>query len=170
MNQRVKDIIARLYRPPRQGRQLIALSRADAERLPLVAGAAMISISAPEKAPAQVREYKNLLRLSFADVDFLSESLSVKSAVKIAAAMTKEDARQILAFVEALPPSVHTLLVHCEGGFSRSCGVVTALHQLYGYDVEEARLVQANQSVVKVLLEVAQATQGKKILRPREDK
>jgi predicted protein tyrosine phosphatase len=170
MNARVKDIVAKLYRPPRQGRQLIALSRADAERIPLVAGVAMISITAPEKASAQVPEYKNLLRLSFADVDFLSESLSTKAAVKITAAMTKEDARKILVFVEALPPSVHTLLVHCEGGLSRSCGVVTALHQLYGYDVEEARLVQANQSVATVLLEVAQATQGKKILRLRKDK
>ena len=163
MNARVKDIVAKLYRPPRQGRQLIALSRAGAERIPLVAGVAMISITAPEKAPAQVPEYKNLLRLSFADVDFLSESLSAKAATKIPAAMTKKDARAILAFVEALPPSIHTLLVHCEGGFSRSCGVVTALHQLYGYDVEEARLVQANQSVEKALLEVAQATEDKKI-------
>lgn len=170
MNQRVKDIIARLYRPPKQGRQLVALSRTDAERIPLVAGVAMISITAPEKTPAQVPEYENLLRLSFADVDFLSESLSIRATAKIPAAMTKEDAVEILAFVKALPPSVHTLLVHCEGGFSRSCGVVTALHQLYGYNVEEARLVQANQSVAKVLLEVAQATKDKKIPRPRKNK
>lgn len=157
MSNRVKDVIAKLYRPPAQGRQVFALSRADAERITLVSGVAMISIIAPGKEPAQVPPYEHLLRLSFADVDFLADDLSARAAEKLSAAMTKKDAEEILAFVAALPESVHTLLVHCEGGFSRSCGVVKALKQLYGYVVEEERLAQANRSVVQFVLDAAKA-------------
>jgi hypothetical protein len=71
MNTRVKDVIAKLYRPPAQGRRAFALSREGAERMPHIDGVAMISITAPEKRPAQLPEYEPLLRLSFADVDFL---------------------------------------------------------------------------------------------------
>lgn len=157
MNTRVKDVIAKLYRPPADGRQVFALSRADAERIPLISGVAMISITAPEKVTAHVPEYEYLLRLSFVDVDFLAKDLSARTAEKLPAAMTKEDASEILAFVEELPESVHTLLVHCEGGFSRSCGIAKALTQLYGYAVEDERLTQANASVTKAVLEAAKA-------------
>jgi predicted protein tyrosine phosphatase len=117
----------------------------------------MISITAPDKVMAHVPEYEHLLRLSFADVDFLAEDLSARAAEKLPAAMTRKDAEEILAFVEALPESVHTLLVHCEGGFSRSCGIVKALKQLYRYAVEDERLAQANESVTKAVLDAAKA-------------
>lgn len=161
MNTRVKDVVAKLYRPSAQGRQVFALSRGDAERIPLIDGVAMISITAPEKHPAQLPEYEYLLRLSFADVDFLGE-LSARAAEKLPAAMTEDDAEDILRFAQALPDTVHTLLVHCEGGFSRSAGVVTALRDLYGYVAENARLVQANPSVVKTIMAAAQPETTKK--------
>lgn len=154
MNTRVKDIIAKLYRPPEHGRRVFALSRGDAERIPLITGVAVVSITAPEKAPAQLPAYEYLLRLSFADVDFLGE-ISARAAEKLPAAMTRQDAAAILGFVQALPSSIHSLIVHCEGGFSRSAGVVKALEELYGYEVEEARLTQANPSVVRTLLDIA---------------
>ncbi|MFJ3057895.1 hypothetical protein [Herbaspirillum sp. NPDC087042] len=75
--------------------------------------------------------------------------------------MTKVDAEEILEFVKALPETVHTLVVHCEGGFSRSAGVVKALKELYGYEAEDARLVQANPSVVKTVMETAKAANAK---------
>lgn len=152
MNNRIKDVIAKIFRPPKQGRQAIALSRADADRITLVPGVALISITAPELSPALLPEYEHLLRLSFADVDFLGEELSPKAKRKVATAITRAQVREILSFVNALPSSVHTLLVHCEGGFSRSCGVVSALHTLYGYEIEEDRLAQANKSVTKIII------------------
>ncbi|WP_075256168.1 hypothetical protein [Herbaspirillum camelliae] len=161
MNTRVKDVVAKLYRPPTQGRRIFALGRGDAERIPLIPGVAMISITAPEKGPAQLPEYEQLLRLSFADVDFLGE-LSARAAEKLPDAMTKEDAEGILEFVKALPQTVHTLVVHCEGGFSRSAGVVKALKELYGYEAEDTRLVQANPSVMKTLLAAAKSVEKKK--------
>lgn len=141
------------------------MSRDDAERVPLIEGVAMISITAPEKGPAQIPEYEHLLRLSFADVDFLGE-LSARATEKLPAAMTEDDAEDILRFVQALPETVHTLVVHCEGGFSRSAGVVKALKELYGYEAEDAKLVQANPSVMKILLVVAK-TGDKKKKHPR---
>jgi hypothetical protein len=65
--------------------------------------------------------------------------------------MTRADAENILQFVQALPTTAHSLVIHYEGGFSRSAGVVASLKELYGYEVEDARLVRANQSVVKTL-------------------
>ncbi|MDR6584334.1 putative protein tyrosine phosphatase [Herbaspirillum frisingense] len=154
MNTRVKDVIAKLYRPPTHGRRVFALSRDDAEKIPLITGVAAISITAPEKAPAQLPAYEYLLRLSFADVDFLGE-LSARAAEKLPDAMTRQDAEAILEFVQALPSSIHSLVVHCEGGFSRSAGVVMALKELYGYEVEEERLAQANQSIMTIRLDIA---------------
>jgi protein-tyrosine phosphatase len=41
--------------------------------------------------------------------------------------------------------------VHCEGGYSRSCGVVLALHNIYGFAVNLNSLSQANRSVVATM-------------------
>jgi predicted protein tyrosine phosphatase len=154
MNTRVKDVVKKLYRPPASGRQVLALSRGDAEKIPLITGVAMISITASEKPVANLPEYPHLLRLSFADVDFLGD-ISARAAAKLPLAMTKGDAEEIVEFVHSLPEDVRSLVVHCEGGFSRSCGVVKALNLIYGYSVEEERLVRANQSVAKVIVNVA---------------
>ena len=39
-----------------------------------------------------------------------------------------------------------------KGGYSRSCGVLLALHNIYGFAVDADSLVQANVSVVKTLV------------------
>lgn len=72
MPQRLEDFIWRLYKPPTEGtRQVFAVSRADAERLPPLPSIAVISITAPERPPAALNVSIHTLRLSFADVDFL---------------------------------------------------------------------------------------------------
>jgi len=68
----------------------------------------------------------------------------------------------ILEFVKTLPETVHTLVVPCEGGFSRSAGVVKAFRELHDYKAEEARLIQANRRVKKTLLETAKSVEQKK--------
>lgn len=158
MSKRVGEIISKIYRPPAEKRQAMALSRGDAEQLPLLPGVAMISISGPDQAPATLPAYEHLLRLCFSDVDFLSKDLSPRAKAKIASAMTKNQAVAILDYVEALPEQTHTVIVHCAGGYSRSCGVVAALKDIYGYQVEEERLTEANQSVRRLLVESARKT------------
>lgn len=147
-------VISKLYRPS-SSRHVFALSRADAERLPLVPNTAIISITTPANGPAILREFEHLIRLSFEDVDLLSPELSDRAKAKLERSFTTHHAQLILDFVTDLPNEIRTIVVHCEGGFSRSCAVASALHKLFGYTVEQQRLSQANRSVIAVLLETA---------------
>lgn len=152
MVQRLQDILGKLYGPPADGtRQVFALSRAEAEKLPLLPSIAVISITAPERPPADIDGFAHMLRLSFADVDFLNPDLSERARGKLAQAFTAEQGDAIRAFVEALPDVISTVVIHCEGGYSRSCAVAIALHRLYGYQVSHQHLSDANPSIVRVL-------------------
>ncbi|RQV65888.1 hypothetical protein DF018_22165 [Burkholderia cenocepacia] len=153
MTQRLRDVSGKLYKPPANGmRQVFALSRGDAEKLPRLPSIAVISVTAPERPPASVDGFAHLLRLSFADVDFLSPSLSKKSRGKLVHAFTAEQAQAIRSFVRALPTEIVSVVVHCEGGYSRSCAIALALHRLYGYQAEIEHLSQANPSVIRLMM------------------
>lgn len=128
-----------------------ALSRADAERLPELVSIAIISITAPERSPANIGGFSHVLRLSFADVDFLNPDLSARAKEKLPHAFTAEQGSAIRLFVDALPDEIASVVVHCEGGYSRSCAVAVGLHQLYGYHAELEHLVQANPSIVRTM-------------------
>lgn len=153
MPQRLKDIIGKLYRPFTDGtRQVFAISRADAEQLPPLSSVAVISITAPERPPAILDSSFPVLRLSFADVNFLDPELSARAKEKLSQAFTVADANAICSFVESLPATIFSIVVHCEGGYSRSCAVAVALHRLYGYRVDARHLTQANVSIVQLML------------------
>ena len=151
MPRRLQDIVSKLYRPAVGVRQVFALSREDAERLPRLASIAVISITAPERQEAQLDGFTYVLRLSFADVDFMNPNLPEKSKKKLVYAFTSEQAQAVRQFVDCLPADITSLIVHCEGGFSRSCAIALGLHRLYGYHVEPEQLTQANPSVLRVL-------------------
>lgn len=152
MAQRLHDILGKLYRPTTdRTRQVFALSRSDAERLPLLPSIAIISVTAPERPPANIAGFIYVLRLSFADVDFLNPELSARAKEKLPHAFTAEHGSAIRTFVESLPSEIASVVVHCEGGYSRSCAIAVALHRLYGYHAELPYLSQANPSVVRVL-------------------
>lgn len=150
MTPRLKTVIAELYRPG-QRRKVFALSRSEAESLPTLPTMAIISITAPERPPARLEGFEHLLRLSFADVDHLSPTLSDRGREKLPKAFTVEQAAEVLSFVNALPLSISFIVVHCEGGYSRSCAVAYVLNELYGYAVEFEYLKDANPSVIKML-------------------
>lgn len=153
MAQRLQDILGKLYRPPTDGtRQVFALSRSDAERLPPMPSIALISITAPERPPANLGGHGHVLRLSFADVDFLNPDLSERARGKLVHAFAEAHGDAIRSFVEALPAEIRSVVVHCEGGYSRSCAVAVALHRLYGFHAELPHLSQANPSIVRVMM------------------
>ncbi|WP_261531385.1 hypothetical protein [Burkholderia multivorans] len=55
MTQLLQDIVGKLYKPPVNGmRQVFALSRGDAEKLPRLPSIAVISVTAPERPLARV--------------------------------------------------------------------------------------------------------------------
>lgn len=154
MGQSLKEVINLLYKPPLGPWQAIAVSRRVAEQLPPLSTVAMISITAPERAPAELDGFTQLLRLSFADVDYLNPDISARAKEKIVNGFTLKQAEAIHAFVQELPIEIRTIVVHCEGGYSRSCGVVQALHSIYGFAVDVSSLIQANQSIVKTMCAV----------------
>ena len=120
MTQRLKDILDKLYKPPADGeRQVFALSRNDAEKLPPMSSIAVISITAPERPIANRGDFVHVLRLSFADVDFPNPNLSVKAREMLVHAFTEAQAWAVRSFVEALPDEITSVVVHCEGGLAR---------------------------------------------------
>lgn len=155
MKQQLRHVVDKLYKPDSDGaRQVFAMSRSDAEMLPPLPSVAIISITAPERRPAKLDGFAYLLRLSFADVDFLNTSLSKRAQEKVTDAFTQEQANVIRSFVESLPVEVSSVVVHCEGGYSRSCAIALALHRIYGYHAELDHLSQANPSVVRRMMSV----------------
>ncbi|HDR9269787.1 TPA: hypothetical protein QDB52_003479 [Burkholderia vietnamiensis] len=153
MVQRLQEVVGKLYKPPADGsRQVFALPRGDAEKLPRLPSIAVISVTAPDRPPASLDGFAHLLRLSFADVDFLRPNLSNKSRDKLAHAFTAEQAQTIHSFVQALPIEIVSVVVHCEGGYSRSCAIALALHRLYGYQAEIKHLSHANPSIVRIMI------------------
>lgn len=151
MGQSLREVIDLLYKPAPGARQAIAVSRRVAEQLPPLSTVAMISITAPERGPAVVHGFSQLLRLSFADVDFLNTEISERAKTKINDGFTPQQAKEIHAFVRALGPEIRSVVVHCEGGYSRSCGVVLALHNIYGFAVNLNNLNLANRFVVTAM-------------------
>lgn len=147
-------VISHLYRPPAVGRQVFALPRGEAERLPLIAGVAVISITAPEKPPAQLRDFDQVLRLSFADVDFNSQDITPRAKAKMPNAFTRTDAAHIISFLTNLPATIHSIVVHCEGGYSRSCAVALFIHQQFAAATDVARLSEHNKSILTLLQKV----------------
>ncbi len=153
-SQRLQFVIDRLYKPLTiDNRQVFALSRSDAETLPRLPSMAVISITAPGQPPASLDGVEHLLRLCFSDVSFANPNLSDRAKTKLPDRFTPEHACQIGAFIDSLPTTVRTIVVHCAGGFSRSCAVAQGLHELYGFIVEPERLTEANPSVKAVLVQ-----------------
>lgn len=94
MTQRLTEAIAGLYRQPTDGiRQVFALSRAEAERLPRLSWVAIVSITAPGRLPADVDGFEHVLRVSFADVDLLSPTLSARASANLGEAFTCDQRR-----------------------------------------------------------------------------
>ncbi|MCA7889729.1 hypothetical protein LGM58_41870 [Burkholderia contaminans] len=152
MTQRLPDVLSNLCKPLANGmRQVFALSRRHAEKLPRLPSVAVISITAPERSTANLDGFDYVLRVSFADVDFLKPDLSRKATKRLTHAFTPGHADMIRSFVESLPEEITAIVVHCEGGYSRSCAIALGLHQLYGYKVEMEHLAHANSSILRVM-------------------
>ncbi|WP_366920045.1 hypothetical protein [Burkholderia cepacia] len=84
--------MGKLYKPPvDSARQVFALSRHDAEKLPRLPSIAIISVTTPERPPASLDGFAHLLRLSFADVDFPSPNLSTKSRGRLGTTVASGD-------------------------------------------------------------------------------
>ncbi len=61
---------------------------------------------------------KNILRLSFDDIDYTDDPRF---------AMKQEDGNKVAKFIDMYYDTVDTIIVHCDGGISRSAGVCAAI-------------------------------------------
>lgn len=152
MPQQFSEVVNLLYKPPTGRRQVFALSRQQAERLPRLQSIAIISITSPGRPLASLDGFNHLLRLRFADVDFLNANLSERAQSRLSDSFCADQAREIHTFIRELPANVPSVVVHCEGGFSRSCAVALSIHRLYGYDTDTRHLTEANLSILKMML------------------
>lgn len=92
---------------------------------------ACISISTvPGEWPEiDVENRLGLLQLAFADVEFESREASMaENGFHI---FDDGDAQKIIEFVKEHSVEMEVLMVHCEGGQSRSAGVAAAIAKLY---------------------------------------
>lgn len=101
----------------------------------LVVPNAVISITDPNnKKPAQfaITDFtKDVLYIKCYDVDKSSANFFWYPDRYKEGAFTKEQAVQILDFVEEVKDNIEILVVHCDAGISRSSGVAAALSLIY---------------------------------------
>lgn len=139
---------------------------------------AMISITEPERNnPASVLKpwwdpvkspppafegWKNLLRLTFHDIDltkYRGEQLqkiidAYASKGQEFTPFTAEHAFQIFSFVKSLPPEIKGIIVHCSAGILRSAGIAKFLSDHYQIDYFAELYEYHNKHVYKTLAEV----------------
>jgi predicted protein tyrosine phosphatase len=149
---RLKALIARLYHPVPGQRQVFAVGRAEAEQLPALATVAVISITAPGKPDAKLAKFSHVLRLSFADVDFNRNDLSERARKKLSDAFRIDQARAVHQFVDELPAEIASVVVHCEGGFSRSSAIALGLSVRYGHLARVPHANAANRSILEMIV------------------
>lgn len=77
-----------------------------------------------------VNGIKDILFLSFDDIGIVDTLNSFSSGTNCRSGLiTKSDARQIVHFVDIWKDSVDMIIVHCDGGISRSAGVMAAIQR-----------------------------------------
>lgn len=132
------------------------MPRGKAENISPNTSEAMISISVPND-PAKLSSgwaRDRLLRLQFHDADN-EGNVNLLVGQKIDGIMgpklfTKQDAKQIIDFVEKNKNKVDTIFVHCDAGISRSAAVAKFIAEIYKLKFPEGYAIY-NKHVYRVL-------------------
>lgn len=98
-----------------------------AERMTPQDNMAMISIRSPRLEVLLRPGWKHLLILEFNDIDKKFHPWKL---------FDKNQAQQVIDFVESLPDEVDSLMVHCEAGISRSAAVALFIRDYYAPQLE----------------------------------
>jgi len=109
------------------------VSRAVIEQVVPNEHVALISIRDPKRdAPTLHKLWKYVLRLAFHDVDGVRGAWVFDGAEENEYInFTEDDARKILEFIDMLPKDIEHIVVHCEGGVSRSAAVARFIAEKY---------------------------------------
>ena len=123
----------------------------------------VISIHDPSRSPANVPRQANLrdvLVLSFNDAD--PAAYATEGGPPDVQPMTSEQAARVWDFVDRHRSEIETIVVHCEGGYSRSPAVAAAIAE--GLGLDHRRFLQnymPNQHVYHTMLDAFDARQAK---------
>jgi predicted protein tyrosine phosphatase len=128
-------------------KQILYVSRREAESLPGKQNWSLISISDPFHYPASLQHgWHSVLRLEFSDILHPSKPLVLFSA---------EDALKIVAFVDqADMAGCEGVLVHCKAGVSRSAAIAKWIAFRYGL-ASEYSFAGHNAHIYSTLCEVS---------------
>ncbi|PXX95959.1 dual specificity protein phosphatase family protein [Halomonas sp. LBP4] len=144
--------------PPAEGgekRRVVFLSQREACDMAPVPGAAMISITDPDKPDAPLQPgWERLLRCAFYDGTYSEDIINwVKHDFELLyqSYITAEQAKALKDFLDDLAAhQVEQIFVHCYFGRSRSAAVAAYLGDTHGYAVSPA-IEKPNATVLTLL-------------------
>lgn len=130
------------------------LSQLEAERLLPVPGAAMISITDPDKLPAPISGSDSLYRDAFYDGGYSDSTIrTMKSSFQknYTSYIDSNQAAQLVDHIEHLVTSgVNEIYIHCYFGESRSAAIALFLCNKYGFKPNKP-IIKPNRTVYDLL-------------------
>lgn len=135
-------------------KKVFFISQAEAERLEPVPGAAMISITDPDKPPAALGQWGQLYRDSFYDGGYSENTIhTMKAAFRMnyASYIDSSQAEKLSTFLDGLVGSgIDQIFVHCYYGESRSGAVALYLQNKHGFTPNKP-ITKPNRTVYELL-------------------
>ncbi|EGR0592425.1 hypothetical protein L5M36_14500 [Shewanella sp. SM72] len=135
-------------------KKVIFISQSEAEKLEPVAGAAMVSITDPDKSPAALGPWELLYRDSFYDGGYSENTIyTMKSAFRMnyASYIDSFQAEKLSTFLDGLVGSgIDQIFVHCYYGESRSGAIALYLQNKHGFTPNKP-ITKPNRTVYELL-------------------
>ncbi len=135
-------------------KKVIFISQSEAERLVPVDGAAMISITDPDKSPATLGPWELLYRDSFYDGGYSESTIhTMKAAFRMnyASYIDSSQAERLSTFLDGLAGSgIDQIFVHCYYGESRSGAIALYLQNKHGFTPNKP-ITKPNRTVYELL-------------------
>ncbi len=130
------------------------LSQFEAEKLLPIPSAGMISITDPDKPPANIVGWDNVYRDTFYDGGYSESTIAaMKSSFRLnyASCIDSAQASQLVEHLENLVSSgVTQIFVHCYFGESRSAAIALFLCNKYGFTPSRP-ILKPNETVYELL-------------------
>lgn len=135
-------------------RKVFFISQSEAEKLSPVEGAAIVSITDPDKPPANLGEWEKIHRDSFYDGGYSEDTIrAMKSAFRknYSSYIDSSQAENLSAFLDRLVANgINQIFVHCYYGQSRSGAVAMYLRDKHGFTPNK-QITKPNKTVYDLL-------------------
>lgn len=130
--------------------QVVFVNRKTAETRPGDPWWALISISQPGDPAQLIDGWHAVHRVDFHDAD--PDRTTTRKRKEVRVVMDAKQAKEINKFVKDVAPNVRGILVHCQGGISRSAAVAKWIAELYSLQFDHSYALH-NKHVYRLLCE-----------------